>query len=450
MSLLGRILFFAGYTFEYENSVNVAPLDIELGIRNTYIAKQRSPKKEALGRKILTTLYEIFIFVTIMWSVIYGLYMSIRDKDISHFGRTWFQILFALQYYYAIKYFAHNHFYENIVCNKNLHWYISISVPLSLFISFVLAIMNVVLLNHNYKYHVYDEIYNNTDVTGKVFLSIALFMDSIYSYLTFTVNACVFSVNMLYHRTTVTNYAGSLTSYIKNSINTVRKLNNVAVEYAQMKNRFDNTVTLLTPFFSTLNFIGFITIYFYLDALNNNKLSVMEYINLVLFFVTEFVYLISIQAVNTNINNIGDIITSNSVITTFFGHKQFSRNMPINDLSEKDGPSVMNEEMDDIKLVDPIKSTNDDDINEITEKQNKNFQNVESPNTGMIRQIMVSTISTDQMMDWLLLRDIINNRWRTFRIFGVEFTDTRLIAKLFGIFVTILMSAQIGFILNWW
>ena len=66
---------------------------------------------------------QLLIICFMAWTVFYGLYMAIRDRNVSLFGRTWFQVLYVLQYYCAISYFSHNHFYENIICNKNLKKY---------------------------------------------------------------------------------------------------------------------------------------------------------------------------------------------------------------------------------------------------------------------------------------------------------------------------------------
>ncbi|VBB18296.1 hypothetical protein YASMINEVIRUS_759 [Yasminevirus sp. GU-2018] len=577
MSVIGKILYFAGYTFDFENTHNQLPLDIEVGRNNTYVAIPRSQKKQAFGRRFATVLYEIIIFLIILWSVPYSLYMSVRDKDIILFGRSWFQILIAFQYYHAISYFGKNHFYENIVCNTKLRHYVEIALPVASFVSFSLAVMNVALLNTGFRLHTYDDIYSFANLTGKVFLSILLFFDSLYSYLTFTINACIFAINMLYHKNTVTNYSIMLDNYIRQSMNVVRKVNNVAVEYAQMKTKFDNTVALLTPFFSALNFIGFITIYFYMNALGKHDLGVIEYTNLVLFIITETIYLVSIQAVNTNIGNIGDSINSNILVTTFFGNKNFNRVMPVSSnpshlphlqstqrsatgqagrvgrtnvrpdgrrdgsgSSEGGGDATVDinidlnierhDRVDGVDSTDGVNSVvmsdqfdgknshrkallSDDSSGEYhrSAHSSDSHQDVNVPhdtgfgtglglgsgstdplydvgsgqgsvpNTGrtvqsdymmgehyelddlyralgdgatnnmaMLKHIVVASVSNQQMIDWMTLRSIVDGRWKTFRIFGVEFTDTTLIAKLFGVAVAVLMSAEVGFLLKWW
>jgi hypothetical protein len=54
------------------------------------------------------------------------------------------------------------------------------------------------------------------------------------------------------------------------------------------------------------------------------------------------------------------------------------------------------------------------------------------------------------MVDCIILKNIIQTRWKTFRIFGIEFTDTTLISKLFGTIIVILVSSKLGTVLRWW
>jgi hypothetical protein len=501
MSLIGNILYFAGYTFDFENNIHVPPLDIEVGRHNTYVARPRAKKKEHLRQKIISYLYTCFIVLVIIWLVPYSLYMAIRDKSIIPFGRSWFQVIIVQQYYYAILYFSKNHFYENIVCNTSLMRYIKITVPLTTVISLLLAIFNVCALNQGFRIHGYDEIYNYSNDVGKVFISILIFADSIYSYLTFSINACVFAVNMLYHKETVSNYSRNLNNYITNSLNMVRKLNNVATEFSQMKNKFVKTVELLTPFFASLNFIGFLTMYFYMVAIANGTIGVMERINIAMFVTVLIIYIISIQTVNANISNISDTISSNSLITTFFGNKQFNRvipsiekntemqNLNVNantylddqkddnlnikrhDTDEQPDngaldPGIMDhgimanqEFISDQEFVTEIIPEFTPEFHRITtqkESSGTEIHNNGTLNAGLtntyniMKQNMIASISTEQMMDWLILQGIVGGRWKSFRIFGVEFTDSSLISKLFGVAVTVLVSAQFGMMVKWW
>ena len=48
----------------------------------------------------------------------------------------------------------------------------------------------------------------------------------------------------------------------------------------------------------------------------------------------------------------------------------------------------------------------------------------------MIKQCLIASVSTDQTTDWLVLQKIVSDRWETFKIFGVELTDSKLISRI--------------------
>lgn len=469
-SLIGLILYFAGYTFDYDDNLNDSQLTIEKRFDN-YIAISRTVEQKSFCRKIMTKLYAFFIVFTILWSVPYGLYMAIRDYDINIFGRTLFQVLIGVQYYYAQKYFNKNHFYENIICNKQLKNYIKITIPLSLCISVIIAIINVSLLNSGFRIHVYDDIFLLNGDISKIIISILLFFDSIYSNLTFVLNAFIFSINMLHHREIVTNYAKNLDEYIKNSIDVIKKLNNIAIEFSQMKNKFSNTVELLNPFFSTLNFIGFIVLYFYLEAINQKDMGIIEYINFSMFIVVEIIYIIAIQSVNSGINSISDTLSSNNLITTFYGQKKTNKIMPFNEKADIETGQLLNGLNIERRGSTVLSPSHDLTINVIgNDNHNEyhrhfNFANTQNDNMqsniqtimkdititqDLLKNIMISSISSDHMIDWMVLKNIVGAKWDSFQIFGIEFNDTTLITKFSGLIIAGLVTSQFGVILNWW
>lgn len=485
-----NILSFAGYTFNTYSDIHPPPLDIEIGRNSTYVAKSRKSKKKKYGTNIISMCYSILIACLICWSVPYNAYIAFNSANLADFGRSWFQILYVVLYYYGIKYFKQNHFYENIMTNSNLMKFLKSYIPMAFILSLSLAIINlVILILTNMPIYNYRVLYDNANENHKFFIGLLLILESLYSYQTFTINACIFVVNMKYHSDTVSNYKNELTEYIRNSMSTIRKLNIVAIEYSQMKDNFDQTVTLLTPFFSFLNFMGFITVYFYLRSLDT--LSITEITNMVLFFLVDCIYIDAIQKVYSNVSAISDIIGSTSVIATFFGNKKYSlpdfnkinkmhydnnilqdpdvtrihnysSNEPVDicSLSEHSEHALTEHELNELsakqKPIEPVINKPTLTETKLTEpiqhEQAKTSVTREIVNTNQValRQVLQSSVSTDQMMDWLILQGIVGGRWKTFRIYGVEFTNTALLSKIFGIFVSVILSAEIGSHLNWW
>jgi hypothetical protein len=482
--------------------MNSEPLDIELCKQNTYIAVPKSKQRERVSIKVMSWMYSLFITILMGWLIPYTIYMSIRDKVIIHFGRSLFQLVIVLQYFLAIRYFCRNHFYKNIVCNTDLLRRVKIVLPIVSTTSIILSIINLCLLNVGKDLFVYTDVYVKCSTIGKIFMSILIFFSSLYSYLTFSINACIFAINMIYHKRTVSKYSKNLDHYIKNSMNTVRKLNIIASEYSQMKDKYEQTVELFTPFFSTLNFVGFATMYFYLMTISNKTICATEIINIGLFLIIQLVYIISIQAVNNNISDISDCVVSSNIIATFFGNKKFNRTLPSFDKNESTEESHKNLD-DDLQIERQDKECQDGIKNEtyafigteiykhITEKEgtsstpvecrknktsknciecsdedieyhkneHKKYVNDNSKgiseeylinNYNINKQVLISSISSEQMIDWLVLQGIVNEKWSTFKVFGIEFTDSTLISKLVGIATAAFIASEIGVIANWW
>ena len=408
MACFGNILNFIGYTFNFNDKSSIPPLDIEMGKNNTYVAKIKTQQTESNVKKIFIYIYNVIIVCLIMFQVPYAIYLSVINKTIIDIGRTLFQFVILFQYYYGKKYFSNNHFYENIVCDKNLMHNMKIFAYIFVLISIALSIVNTYLLSIGKYIHVYTEIYNSTNVSTQSVIYLLLFFNCIYSYIIFTINACIFSINLVYHKNTVSNYAIMLNDYIKNSMSTLRKLNIITIEYSQMKYRYENTVKLLALLFSSLNFFGFLAIYFYINAFNAGSVSAVEIINIIMFLVIDFIYLYAIMSVSSNILKISQIILSNNIIATLFETKRTVQTMPFFSENKENEYSI--------------------------------------ENYGLIRNIMISSISTEQMIDWLILQKIVKEPWKTFTIFGVQIDNTTLFSKLIGIIISILIAIKIYYI----
>jgi hypothetical protein len=50
----------------------------------------------------------------------------------------------------------------------------------------------------------------------------------------------------------------------------------------------------------------------------------------------------------------------------------------------------------------------------------------------------------------MILQKIGNGKWGTFKIFGIELTDTKLISRIIGLIITALITTEIITIFNWW
>ena len=113
-NFIGTLLFVTGYTYDYKENINEAPLSIRVGQNNTYYTKEILKQKKKFIYKIPGHLYNAFIIILMFWRVGYTLSLSIENKSTVSVGRSAFQFLIVVQYILGIIYFRKNHFYKNI------------------------------------------------------------------------------------------------------------------------------------------------------------------------------------------------------------------------------------------------------------------------------------------------------------------------------------------------
>lgn len=420
MTYIGPILYFIGYIPQQENTI-YSPLEIEVLQNGTYTTIIKKPYTPHIFYKIVKKLYEIFIFCVIAWTIPYSLYLAICNKNVFIFFRSLFKILYTIQYLCATQYFKKQHIYENIICNTTLNYYINTVLPLMCCISFIISSLNIYFIQLNYNYHIYSEIYENMNNT--IFICILFFFDSLYSYISFAINACIFLINMFYHKQIIKDYSINLEIYIRHNINITKKINNIAIEFIKMKSSFNNTVTLLSNFFSSLTILGLFSLYVYINDIN---IGAGECINIILFVSVECLYIYSIHIVNEHIEKIRNIICTSIVLATTV----FSNNI-----------SLYNDKF----AICDKETKNDIDSDEIA---NNIREEIQSSNI-LLKEVIITNVSNQYMLELLSLRTIINEPWKTFQIFGVEFTDLTIVTKFLGIIIIILMSTKVSYILNW-
>jgi hypothetical protein len=494
-NFIGILLYVTGYTYDYKENINDPPLAIRSGANNTYMTREVSSNKKGCMAQLPGNTYNAFIVLIMIWRAFYAIYMSIRDKDIVPFGRVIFQILLVMQYILGIMYFRKQHFYKNISTKSDMINLLRVSAPFTIVISLSLAIVHTTLMVNDVNIHGYSEIYDSASGVSAVLLAILLFVDTLYSYLTFTINTCVFVINMVYHKQKVSEYATSLNDeYIRSDQDDTTKVNTIAKGYSLMKDLWDETVTVLNPFFTSLNFVGFVSIYFYVRAIKDNDISADEITNLILFVIVEVIYIISIQTVYKSISRISDATGSTPLVAMYFADdeddvhtlqsmagqmqrldvemgmvKDSMRNVAIKTRQSRrdshtsgmtDGSNCMDTDSD---STGP--NAHNDNDNHNKDGKTYNFDDLHLPGnndhpdevymtdpnlSASMRNVMTTVNGVQNMVNWMALQGITSAQWKTFRLFGIQLTDATLISRLFGLATTLLITAELGSTLNWW
>lgn len=331
-NFIGILLTVTGYTYEYKDSAIDPPLSIRAAAGSSFITKEATAKKTMTLATFVKYVHNFFIAIVMLWRVIYTIYMSVRDNTFVPLSRSLFQLMFVIQYGYAIEYFRKKHFYQNIATKSDMTNLFHIMAPFTIVFSLIISISFTVLFTQNGMIYGYTDLYNNIDDDRlKALLAVLLFVDTMYSYLTFMINTCIFIVNMLYHKREVSSYANTLSNdFIPSDQDMGKKITTITQEVSLMKDAWGQTVTVLDSFFQALNFIGFLSLYFYASAIKNNDITIDEITNLVIFLIVEIIYIVTIHAVNKSVSQISDAVGSTSMIAMYFTGNDFDDSHTIN------------------------------------------------------------------------------------------------------------------------
>jgi len=434
-NLYRHILKFSGYFYQYGFVHTDTPLEIEMGRHGTYIAKPRYTSSYFNKKQLMILTYKILIGLLIGWTVPYGLYRSIDLKTSAIFGRTIFQIMIVIQYIIGIAYFKKDHFYTHILGNADLLKIVQYMIPFTTLISLSLSITYPILLQQSYQFNLHSEIYNSANSMGQICICVILFMESLYTYQTFLISCVLFSINMLYHKWTISEYSCNLLEYVRRSTSTIEKINIVAIEYSQMKGQYNTTVDHLNPFFSSLNFIGFPSIYFYIIAITKNDVSPTEITNIALFLLIEMIYIVSIQSVGWEISNIAVTLRGNNFITTFFGSKKI-------DLFDHNEYQLLCTSAHNTESMPSNNSYGSNNLHH-DKKSSDTHQSI-------LKNILIISLATDQMLNWVALQNIVAEKLNSFTLFGIEISNQTILSKVFGLIISILIFSEVSGLFNWW
>lgn len=379
-------------------------ISIEIINNNIEITEKTTLKKSNVCT-IFNIMYNIFIITLISWPLLYSIILSFIEYNFKHLTDNIYQLLFIAQYASGSIYFSQDHIYDILRSKIKKPFTFTFWMHLAAILCLIFPIITVILFNLDIEIVVYTNIYNKyPHILTKILLNIFMFVDKLICYLCFFVNMVTFSYIKIHNKNKINLFSKKLSDNGSNNFSHL--INTVAEEFFKMRLEHNNTIKYLNYIFSTVNITGLIAIYFTLKNLNNKIYLIMEIINVFLFLIMELVYLYSINKVKNSIDNIKEVMISFNFITQIFNKSA------------------------DITI---IKKNNDHIIDEL--------------NSEISYHSKVSAISSSksiETLNWMILKEILNTEWDSFKFLGFSITDTYIIQKIFGIVITFLIAKDIS------
>ena len=393
------IISFLGISkYERHNDYHNDVVDIELG--TTEIEIVYNDKNDKNDKKWnYQYINNIFIILLLIWTPFASIILSIYYKDSSHIVSSLYNIIFVSHYIHSMTYFKKKHMNNSI--SKNNKLYVKM-VYCSLIVALMISIANVIILNMGFNVHVYSVFFNidgNTKLN--VFLSIILFLESIYGYVIFFITSITFCFVLMNDKTKINNYRLKLHDYIKGTSDMNTKVNSIANEYTKMKESFSKTVENLNTYFVAMNIIGIAELCAVISTFGNGNYDYIMIGNIVLFLIIEFMYILSIQNVRSNIDSIISMATSQKFISSIFRTSNTNKNIEMS--------------------------------------QDITMENI----LDTSKQSLIAILSIDESIDWLVLNTILTKEWDSFNFLGVKIDDSAILQKLLGVILAMIFADNV-------
>lgn len=348
-------------------------------------------------KKIFNYIYCIFVLLNISWTFIIAIVKSVSYHDITYVRSDVFTVVFIMLYFINLLSDYKNHFV--IMVRQDIKYIkgVSIAFIISTIISTILTIITVVLLFYNFQISLYS-IYLE-EISNKLLLYFAVSLATFYGYNILFSNIIILCTVFIVHSDEIKQYSKCFLDFIKNRNNL--DIDSIIKDYSSIKERYSESVDRLNNIFSIITVIGLINSYFITVYYSVDCVGFLHYVQIIIFLITECVYLYVISRVNDAVLTILNVVNSSTFMSKFMNRIGF-KNLPSGEL------------------------------------ENKNSQH------DMTVRLMIKTQENVNSIDWIILNTKLNVKWTYFSICGFEFDDSTFIKQIVTIFAGSLMILNIS------
>lgn len=360
-------------------------------------------------KKILKYVYNIIIFMIIMWLLINSIMMFIKNKNIINFMEIVFYALYIAQYINSLIFFNKTYLTKKIKENNKIKCKLNISCIISFSISFLVAILlfHKILFNKENNICILNSIFENTNIYNNIIIILGL----VISNMSFLINSCIFAVILFNHFDEVENETIALITYSERETILEKKVSNITSKIVKIQNKYETSISILNRFFTIVYILFFVSLYIVLKKIANDTIIYLDIVNLGIFLIIQIIYLWSIQKMKTYVNDLTDTITNIINKNIYNNREPFDKEI----LTYSDSESLT-----DKIIINNWKYT---------------------IKTSTQSRIMVGDIY--EHTQWKYLQEISQIKWKTFAIFGIELDDSALLQKLLGIIIAIFLTKEL-------
>jgi len=430
-----KCLFCRKNIFDQNNEKEIELKNVVINVDKDFnIEKKVTEEKSSIIKRSFVKipsniLYFVFVLIAISWHFIYSIYKAIEEKEMRYITSNIFTFLFIMQFFLGIIYYQKSHFTKTIKRYKSYTIYIIIAFITMLMITIIICIASLVLLISGININIYSEIYQDLNITGKIFLGIALLIDNFYSYNIFFSNLIIFSVIFVSHSIEIKKYTERLEEYVNNNEEELT-IESIIKDYSELKTQHTFSVSNLNNIFSSITILGILSGYFIMINFGTKFVGILHFIEFICFVITESVYILSISRVKMYVSDITTLINSPAFVSRFLSRIELEEYISGANIDLKSSKSNA--------IVGTLKEVNVDN-NDDDDKKIK----IDIVKDLSIKNMIINHENADNL-DWLILNDKLKGSWENFNLFGFEIDDSTLLKKTIAISAGIIMLLHLN------
>jgi hypothetical protein len=407
--------------------------------------------RKSFWRFPFNILYYLFVITSISWSVVYAVIQAGREKDIRYITSIVFSFLFVIQYFLGMIYYRTGHYRKTMKRNKAYMNYITKGSYFLGVVSFIIAVVAVILLIFDSNINIYTEIYSDASLGVKILMCITLFFDQFYSYGIFFTNLVVFTSVFIIHSLQVRNYTEKLEKNVEDYTEELT-IESIIKDYSSLKSQHTKSVLTMNNLFSSITLLGLISAYFMTINFDTKFVGILHYVEIVCFLITECVYIYSISRVKLSVSTIGSIINSATFVTRFLSRSEmeqfageFTGNVSRRNTTRSTNDSSKDKNTMMSTLDTSCKTTRDLKKVLLTSRQmTNNSRNKIDLIKDLSMRSVIKNHENAESLDWVVLNDKLGGSWENFKLFGFEIDDSTLAKKTIAVVTGLIMLLHLN------
>ena len=365
------------------------------------IGKERIIHESQYTLKILEILYRLFVCVLIFYYSVTNITYIVKTNYVYIPPSIIFKLLIPVEYILSLIYFSRTHFdsfYLNdsnsklIICIPSVKYVITgiiTIVSISSIVSLVLKISN------NGEFNQLDPLnYSNQPLMIKILILLFDLLQWFYGRSIILINLSAFTIVFCKHVKIIEGILEILNNKVYNRCD-MKQLSFICKQVTRMRYELHNSIKYMENMFSTSTIIGAITMGYIFETRGKYSISEISVISILMFVFSQIVFFYIVCRVSNQKDELHKLINSPRIVKLFLSRL----NKQEFDLYIQSNPEeyIHTEEY----------------INTITKMEQ--MISIERENATSI--------------DWLILNNILNQKWTEFTVFGITLQDGNILKK---------------------